>query len=227
MLAQSAEASDGWFEEWGLAVLITVVVAIVITIVLQLVRRFRNRGSPATQNQPEMIGTLTTALSTTGIAVVWSVTILIALDKIGVPLSAVRERRDRRHRASSGPSPSSGLAVGLSSCSRTSSASVTSSSVDHREPGRRQGGAMTLRVTSLRLRRHAAHRAERQHPAVTTSPRLGARYRRRPRRVRGGRGQVRGVSRPCSRSSEPTRRWPIGSARARACSVSSVWPTTP
>jgi small conductance mechanosensitive channel len=94
MLAQSAEASDGWFEEWGLAVLITVGVAIVITIVLQLlVRRFRKRleGSPSATQEINLqrIGTLTTALSTTGIAVVWSVTILIALDKIGVPLGAL------------------------------------------------------------------------------------------------------------------------------------------
>jgi small conductance mechanosensitive channel len=91
MLAQSTGTSDDWFEEWGLAVLIVLGVAIVLTIVLQLVvRRFRKRleGSPsATQElNVQRIGTLTTALSTTGIAVVWSVAILIVLDKIGVPL---------------------------------------------------------------------------------------------------------------------------------------------
>jgi small conductance mechanosensitive channel len=91
MLAQSTGTSDDWFEEWGLAVLIVLGVAIVLTIVLQLVvGRFRKRleGSPsATQElNVQRIGTLTTALSTTGIAVVWSVAILIVLDKIGVPL---------------------------------------------------------------------------------------------------------------------------------------------
>jgi moderate conductance mechanosensitive channel len=91
MLAQSTETSDGWFESWGLAVLITLGVAIVITIALQLlVRRFRKRleGSPSATQEINLqrIGTLTTALSTTSIAVVWTVTILIVLDKIGVPL---------------------------------------------------------------------------------------------------------------------------------------------
>jgi small conductance mechanosensitive channel len=94
MLAQATETSDGWFEEWGIAVLITLGVAIVVTIALQiLVRRFRKRleGSPSATQEINLqrIGTLTTALSTTGIAVVWTIAILISLDKIGVPLGAL------------------------------------------------------------------------------------------------------------------------------------------
>jgi small conductance mechanosensitive channel len=91
MLAQAGTASESWFERWGLAVVITLGVAIVITIALQLlVRRFRKRleGSPSATQELNLqrIGTLTTALSTTGIAVVWTITGLIVLDKIGVPL---------------------------------------------------------------------------------------------------------------------------------------------
>jgi small conductance mechanosensitive channel len=94
MLAQTTEASEGWFEEWGISVLIVLGVAIVLTIVLQLVvRRFRKRleGSPSATQEINLqrIGTLTTALSTTGIAVVWTIAILISLDKIGVPLGAL------------------------------------------------------------------------------------------------------------------------------------------
>jgi small conductance mechanosensitive channel len=91
MLAQSAETSESWFEAWGLTVIVTLVVAIVLTIALQLVvRRFRKRleGSPSATQELNLqrVGTLTTALSTTGIAVVWTITILIVLDELGVPL---------------------------------------------------------------------------------------------------------------------------------------------
>ncbi len=90
MLAQARDTGT-WFEDWGLAILITFSVAIVLTIVLEiLVRRFRKKleGTPSVTQELNLqrIGTLTTALSTTGIVVVWSVAILIALEKLGVPL---------------------------------------------------------------------------------------------------------------------------------------------
>lgn len=94
MLAQNAAANENWFERWGLVAIAAVGVAIVLTIVLQLlVRRFRKKleGSPSLTQELNLqrIATLTTALSTTGIAVVWTITLLIILDQIGVPLGAL------------------------------------------------------------------------------------------------------------------------------------------
>jgi small conductance mechanosensitive channel len=91
MLAQNADAAESWFERWGLAVLVAIGIAIVLTIVLELlVRRFRKKleGSPSVTQALNLqrIATLTTALSTTGIAVVWTITLLIVLDQLGVPL---------------------------------------------------------------------------------------------------------------------------------------------
>ncbi len=91
MLAQAGADTENWFERWGLSVLIAVVIAIVLTIALEiLVRRFRKKleGSPSMTQELNLqrIATLTTALSTTGIAIVWSVTLLIVLDQLGVPL---------------------------------------------------------------------------------------------------------------------------------------------
>jgi small conductance mechanosensitive channel len=158
MLAQSAAASDGWFEEWGISVLIVLGVAIVLTIVLQLVvRRFRKRleGSPSATQEINLqrIGTLTTALSTTGIAVVWTIAILISLDKIGVPLGALF--------ASAGIA---GIALGFGAQSIVKDSLSgffillenqfsVGDVVDLQTAGDPVGGkveAMTLRVTSLR-----------------------------------------------------------------------------
>ena len=91
MLAQTGRASETWFDRWGLAVVVAVGVAILLTVVLQLlVRRFRKKleGSPSMTQELNLqrIGTLTTALSTTGVVVVWTIAILIALEKLGVPL---------------------------------------------------------------------------------------------------------------------------------------------
>jgi small conductance mechanosensitive channel len=90
MLAQG-NVEQTWFERWGLEVLITLGVAIVLTIALEvLVRRFRKRleGTPSLTQELNLqrIATLTTALSTTGVAVVWTIAILIVLDQLGVPL---------------------------------------------------------------------------------------------------------------------------------------------
>jgi small conductance mechanosensitive channel len=90
VLAQ-ADSDPNWFEKWGLAVFITVGVAIVLTVVLQvLVRRFRRKleGSPSLTQELNLqrIATLTGALSATGLVVIWVVTLLIVLERLGIPL---------------------------------------------------------------------------------------------------------------------------------------------
>ena len=92
MLFQAAGVEDQtWFEDWGIAVLATLLVAAAITVVIKVaVARFRRRleGTPdLTQEMNlQLIATLTGALSATGLAIVWTIAILIALDKVGVPL---------------------------------------------------------------------------------------------------------------------------------------------
>jgi small conductance mechanosensitive channel len=91
MLAQANREPETWFWAWGLTIIATLAVAIVLTIVLQLlVRRFRKKleGSPSVTQELNLqrIATLTTALSTTGIVVVWTTAILIVLSALGVPL---------------------------------------------------------------------------------------------------------------------------------------------
>jgi moderate conductance mechanosensitive channel len=93
VLAQTDEGLT-WFEEWGLEVIVTVGVAILLTLVLQLVvRRFRRRleGSPSLTQELNLqrIATLTTALSASGLVVIWVVTLLIVLEEVGVPLGAL------------------------------------------------------------------------------------------------------------------------------------------
>jgi moderate conductance mechanosensitive channel len=93
VLAQTDEDLT-WFEEWGLEVIVTVGVAILLTLVLQLVvRRFRRRleGSPSLTQELNLqrIATLTTALSASGLVVIWVVTLLIVLEEVGVPLGAL------------------------------------------------------------------------------------------------------------------------------------------
>lgn len=91
MLGQAGPQS--WFFDWGLAVFLVLGVAILVTIVLQiLVRRFRHKlegtASVTQELNLQRIATLTGALSTAGIVVVWTVAILIALDSLEVPLAA-------------------------------------------------------------------------------------------------------------------------------------------
>jgi small-conductance mechanosensitive channel len=93
MLAQTREPVD-WFEDWGLAILITIGVAVLVTIVIQLlVRRFRRKleGSPSLTQELNLqrIATLTGALTTTGLMAVWTVAILVILDRLDVPLAAL------------------------------------------------------------------------------------------------------------------------------------------
>jgi small-conductance mechanosensitive channel len=86
-----ADIPDNWFEDWGLKVIVTVGVAVLVTIVLQIfVRRFRRKleGSPSLTQELNLqrIATLTGALSTAGIVVIWVVTVLLVLGAFAVPL---------------------------------------------------------------------------------------------------------------------------------------------
>jgi len=91
MLAQGEGFFENWFEEWGLAVIVTVGVAVLLTVVLQLfVRRFRRKleGSPSLTQELNLqrIATLTGALSAAGLVIIWVVAILLVLGTLDVPL---------------------------------------------------------------------------------------------------------------------------------------------
>jgi small-conductance mechanosensitive channel len=91
VLGQLEEEALTWFEDWGLKVIVIIAVAIVVTIVLQLlVRRFRHRleGSPSLTQElnVQRIATLTTALSATGLVIIWVVAVLLVLGAFNVPL---------------------------------------------------------------------------------------------------------------------------------------------
>jgi small conductance mechanosensitive channel len=86
-----AEA-DSSFNAWAPAVLMAIGIAIALTIPIRLlVRRFRRKleHTPSTTGEInfQRIGTLTTALSNIGIVILWTVTILIVLDKLGVTIA--------------------------------------------------------------------------------------------------------------------------------------------
>jgi small-conductance mechanosensitive channel len=86
-----AEAPPNWLHQWGIKVFVTLGVAIVATVVLSVVlRRFRRRleGSPSITQELNLqrIATLTGALSTTGVVVIWIVTFLLVLGALNVPL---------------------------------------------------------------------------------------------------------------------------------------------
>jgi moderate conductance mechanosensitive channel len=79
-----------WGEE-GVEILVILVSAILITILISVViRRFRKRleGNPSLTQEMNLqrIATLTGALSTTGVVVVWVIAILLILGVVGVPL---------------------------------------------------------------------------------------------------------------------------------------------
>ena len=93
MLGQTG-VDQSWFEDWGIIVLITVVLAIAITIAIKVaVARFRRRleGTPNLTQELNLqrIATLTGALSATGLAIVWTIAILIVLQELGVPLGPI------------------------------------------------------------------------------------------------------------------------------------------
>jgi len=79
-----------WSEE-GIEIAVILAIAIVITIAFSFViRRFRKKleGNPSLTQELNLqrIATLTGALSTTGVVVVWVVAVLLILGVIGVPL---------------------------------------------------------------------------------------------------------------------------------------------
>lgn len=80
-----------WFDRHGVPVIATILVAALATVVVKLlVRRFRRRleGSPtATQElNLQRIATLTGALSTASVVVVWALAALVVLDRLNVSL---------------------------------------------------------------------------------------------------------------------------------------------
>ena len=94
MLTLGAKRFDlgQWFEDHGVMIIATIVVAIALTVVLKLiVRRFRHRleGSPGVTQElnVQRIGTLTGALSATGIVLIWTVAILVILGNLNVNLA--------------------------------------------------------------------------------------------------------------------------------------------
>ena len=96
MLSQTTavDPNQTWLEDWGITVIVTVVAAIAITIVIKVaVARFRRKleGTPNLTQELNLqrIATLTGALSATGLAIVWTIAVLIVLDELGVPLGPI------------------------------------------------------------------------------------------------------------------------------------------
>ncbi len=93
MLAQGSDGSGfgTWFDEHGVTIVATLVVASLVTVALQVaVRRFRRKlaGSPSVTQELNLqrIATLTGALSTAGIVVIWTIAILLVLGNLGTDL---------------------------------------------------------------------------------------------------------------------------------------------
>jgi moderate conductance mechanosensitive channel len=81
-----------WLEDHGVMILATILVAVVLSIALKLVvRRFRRKleGSPSLTQElnVQRIGTLSGALSTTGVVLIWTVAALLILGNLGVNLA--------------------------------------------------------------------------------------------------------------------------------------------
>ena len=93
MLAQADRRGfDWWFEQHGVVVLGTLAAAIVLTVVVSvLIRRFRRKleGSPSLTQELNLqrIATLTGALSTTGVVLIWVVSLLTIMSNLGLPLA--------------------------------------------------------------------------------------------------------------------------------------------
>src|SRR5512141_2062917 len=92
MLAAKRWDFGRWFDVHGVTIIATIVVAILVTIVVQvLVRRFRRRleGSPSLTQELNLqrIATLTGALLTAGVVVIWTVSILVILGNLNVSLA--------------------------------------------------------------------------------------------------------------------------------------------
>ena len=84
---RAAEGFAGWFDDHGIFIIATIAVAVVVTFIVSLlVRRYRKRleGSPSLTQELNLqrIATLTGALSTTGIVVIWVVAVLMILGNV-------------------------------------------------------------------------------------------------------------------------------------------------
>jgi small-conductance mechanosensitive channel len=93
-VAQAAEDFANWFDEHGIAVIGTVVAAIVLSVALSfVVRRFRRKleGSPSVTQELNLqrIATLTSALSTAGVVLIWTIATLVVLGNLGLNLAPV------------------------------------------------------------------------------------------------------------------------------------------
>jgi len=80
-----------WFEDHGVMIIATIVVAIAATLIVQVfVRRFRRRleGSPSVTQELNLqrIATLTGALSTASVVLIWTTAILIILGNLNVSI---------------------------------------------------------------------------------------------------------------------------------------------
>jgi small conductance mechanosensitive channel len=97
MLGQGADRASRldvgrWFDDHGIPLIVALVVAIGLSIVLRLVvRRFRRRLEGSTLTTQELnlqrIATLTGALSTAGVVVIWTVATLVVLGNLNVNLA--------------------------------------------------------------------------------------------------------------------------------------------
>lgn len=97
VLAQAADRArrfdfGRWFDDHGIPVITAVVVAVVLSIALKLVvRRFRRRLEGSTLTTQELnlqrVATLTGALSTAGVVVIWTIAALIVLGNLNVNLA--------------------------------------------------------------------------------------------------------------------------------------------
>lgn len=81
-----------WFDDHGIPVITAVVVAVVLSIVLKIVvRRFRRRLEGTTLTTQELnlqrIATLTGALSTAGVVLIWTIAALVVLGNLNVNLA--------------------------------------------------------------------------------------------------------------------------------------------
>jgi len=89
----AAEFNFGrWFDDHGVPVVTAVVVAVVLSIVLKIVvRRFRRKLEGSTLTTQELnlqrIATLSGALSTAGVVLIWTVAALIVLGNLNVNLA--------------------------------------------------------------------------------------------------------------------------------------------
>ena len=185
-----------WLRDVGLPILLTVVVAIVATLILRVVvGRFKRKLEQAPHlseaGNLQRAATLAHALSATFVVVVWVVAAMLILNYLDVPLAPFI--------ASAGIV---GVALGFGA------QSIVKDTLDRvlhpaREPVRRRrhrrdpharepdpGAGRVAHAAGDRapgVRRHAAHRPERQHRARQQQvARLGPRDRRHAHRVRAG-----------------------------------------